>query len=519
MADDLNADKAMEALNHASTNFLYQALIAQPLKRPIDLMQAKALERVADQIDALERRSKLTAMQRKVVANQLENPLFLVQGPPGTGKSQTLAWAVLARTAVAASLGQGYRVAVSCKTHNAVNILLEAIAAKRPRLSSFATSLTRGLQTLQVFKLVNDDAEAVPDGVERLNPYSSSPRALEALLARPSVVIGGTPGGFYNLGRYRSRTKKVDWDQKPFELLVIDEASQMSIPESILASAFLKLDGTEIVVGDHRQMPPIIAHTWEEEQRRAASLHHPYLSLFESLLDRGFPRVGLDESFRLHETLAEFLHQNIYRRDGIHFHSKRKEVTGSNPATDPYVRSVMQPEYPIVVIEHGEMASQQYNPTELELIAPLIDLCANYLRLDGRNGIGVVVPHRAQKTLLRARFPDLAVLDSIDTVERFQGGERDVIIVSATASDPDYVLSEASFLLDLNRLNVALSRPRKKLIVIASRAVIELLTSDLEIFENAVIWKRLYYQWTPDLLWHGTRAGFPVTVRGHRAKS
>ena len=74
----------------------------------------------------------------------------------------------------------------------------------------------------------------------------------------------------------------------------------------------------------------------------------------------------------------------------------------------------------------------------------------------------------------------MAVHDSIDTVERFQGGERDVIIVSATASDPDYVLAEADFLLNLNRLNVALSRPRKKLIVVASRSVINLLVSDLD---------------------------------------
>jgi superfamily I DNA and/or RNA helicase len=109
------------------------------------------------------------------------------------------------------------------------------------------------------------------------------------------------------------------------------------------------------------------------------------------------------------------------------------------------------------------------------------------------------------------------VTESIDTVERFQGGERDVIIVSATASDPDYVLAEASFLLDLNRLNVAISRPRKKLIVVASRSVVDLLTSDLEIFDNAVIWKRLYYQYAADMLWQGRLNGVPVHLHGRRA--
>jgi superfamily I DNA and/or RNA helicase len=119
--------------------------------------------------------------------------------------------------------------------------------------------------------------------------------------------------------------------------------------------------------------------------------------------------------------------------------------------------------------------------------------------------------------MLRIQFPDLAVTDSIDTAERFQGGERDVIIVSATASDPDYVLAEAGFLLNLNRLNVALSRPRNKLIVVASRSVIDLLTSDLEVFENAVIWKRLYYQYAESVLWQGRLDGVNVVVRGKQA--
>jgi len=127
------------------------------------------------------------------------------------------------------------------------------------------------------------------------------------------------------------------------------------------------------------------------------------------------------------------------------------------------------------------------------------------------------VPHRAQKALLRAAFPELAAANAIDTVERFQGDERDVIIVSATASDSNYVRGEADFLLNLNRLNVAISRPRKKLIVIASRSVIDLLTSDLEVFEQGVIWKRLFHQVATGVLLEWNLEGAPVVVRGKRA--
>ena len=272
-----------------------------------------------------------------------------------------------------------------------------------------------------------------------------------------------------------------------------------------------------IVVGDHRQLPPIIAHPWKDEQKRSAIEERPYISLFESLNDRSFPCVKLDQSFRLHYEIAEFLRENIYSKDGINFFSKRKELIHQLPLIDQYVDNVLNPNYPIIVIEHTEHDSQQFNPLELELTAPLIDACVRHLSLDGRTGIGIVVPHRAQKALLRARYPDLADVNSIDTVERFQGDERDVIIVSATASDPDFVRYEADFLLNLNRLNVAISRPRKKLIVIASRSVIDLLVSDLEIFENAVIWKRLYHHYTPDLLYERDYNGFRVRVRGRKA--
>src|SRR5207244_10207896 len=91
------------------------------------------------------------------------------------------------------------------------------------------------------------------------------------------------------------------------------------------------------------------------------------------------------------------------------------------------------------------------------------------LHLDPQDGLGVVVPHRAQRAALKELFPDLAAAGAIDTVERFQGGERDLVVVSATASDPEFVLAEARFLLNPNRLNVALSRPRKKLILINRR--------------------------------------------------
>ncbi len=94
-------------------------------------------------------------------------------------------------------------------------------------------------------------------------------------------------------------------------------------------------------------------------------------------------------------------------------------------------------------------------------------VAGEHLGLDAKHGLGVVVPHRGQKFMLREMLPDYA--EAIDTVERFQGSERDLIIVSATVSDREYAAAESDFLLEPRRFTVAISRPKRKVIVIASR--------------------------------------------------
>ena len=138
--------------------------------------------------------------------------------------------------------------------------------------------------------------------------------------------------------------------------------------------------------------------------------------------------------------------------------------------------------------------------------------------------------HRAQRAALRQAFPQLCVFDqvsglvvrsAIDTVERFQGGERTVILVSATESDRAYLLESGEFLLDPRRLTVALSRAKRKMILVASRSVFNVFSADEETFENAQIWKNLLRNTCTELLWSGTLvwegAEVPVKVWGKRA--
>ena len=287
----------------------------------------------------------------------------------------------------------------------------------------------------------------------------------------------------------------------------------------MLAGAPLREEGQAIVVGDHRQMPPILTHDWKHEPRRGAQDANIYASTFESLRDRGFPIVGLDQSFRLHRDARRVPREPRLSR-GRGRLPLAAAPTCSRRATVSRVTSRRRssPSIPVVVIEHAEHDSLKRNDTEIAILAPIIEAARDRLGLDAEDGLGVVVPHRAQRAALKELFPDLAAAGAIDTVERFQGGERDLIVVSATASDPEFVLAEARFLLNPNRLNVAFSRPRKKLIVIGSTTIFRLVPPDMEVFESALLWKRLRYEFSAETLWEGEIAGVAVRVSGRRVE-
>lgn len=527
MVDDLNGDKLLEACRQAEHNSFYHLLSVAALSGELNRRQnlapelpAKARE-FAELVASIEGQFAPTAAQQAVIAGHFARKVFLVQGPPGTGKSHTLGWAALARMYAEQATGGTLRIAVSCQTHNAVNIVLQSIANKLKKLQG--TPAGDLLQDLAIYKIGDEsNSDQLPEGVAMLDTWVSRGQ-IARILSSKLVVIGATPGGLYKLMKQSSYNAPDSfWQQKPFDAVILDEASQMNLPQALLATSWLREDGQLIVVGDHRQMSPILAHAWDSEDRLNAVERQPYRSVFQYLLDQQFPRVALDESFRLHEAQAYFLQENIYRHDGINFHSRRKSLLAdcTDATMHPYLRAVLNPQYPVIVVQHAERASQQVNPTEANLIEPALEACFERLGLDGNEGVGVVVPHRAQRALLRARFPKLAEADAVDTVERYQGDEREVIIVSATASDPDYVLAEAEFLLNPNRLNVALSRPRKKLIVVASEVVFNFLSAELEIFEQAALWKRLLSKDCADeLLWAGEFAGTAVKVFGRRTSA
>jgi hypothetical protein len=459
-----------------------------------------------------------------------DDPVLLVQGPPGTGKSFASAFAILARMQGAMEAGIPCRVSVSCSTHAAVDVLLAKLVEEQGKLAilhgrepeRFATAFdprildVPKLRYLGAFDL--KEGKQPPPGCSAL--VGNDTQRVNQLMAHPYVVVGGTPSAIRKLGKHAAGVKKhgAIWD-----VCIIDEASQMTAPDALQATFGLKPDGQVIFVGDHRQMPPVVKHAWDQESEVTFDPYAMHRSIFDLIrLDRAStPTERFARSFRLHRDVAEYLRREIYRHDGITFHSELDPPYESAVLATPMVEAVLNGGHPMVVIVHDESGSQVRNEFEQRLIAEL------YKGFEGRRTsqndthttYGVVVPHRAQRSDLQERLVRVTgrdqVADDVDTVERFQGGEREVIIVSATESDPAYLRVAGDFLFDPRRLTVAISRAKQMLIVVASRSVFEFLPTDLEMLRDTSLWRNLLQDACRLPLWDGEVDGHRVQVFGN----
>jgi superfamily I DNA and/or RNA helicase len=135
-----------------------------------------------------------------------------------------------------------------------------------------------------------------------------------------------------------------------------------------------------------------------------------------------------------------------------------------------------------VLIVHDEAESFQSNLVEASIAEALV-------RNVQSNSVGVITPHNAQKGLLKNILAEGYENVRVDTVEKYQGGSADFIIISSTVSDPDYVRCESDFLLNLNRINVAISRMKKKLVIVASKSIFDFMPQDAKNYDKALLWR------------------------------
>ncbi len=510
LADDIISERAAECLNYTSSNTVY-CLLSNFLAGKKDTCKHDSLpkEQANNFLKWVESKRLPPKPEQKQFIERIfsSEQIVMLQGPPGTGKTDTLQLAVLAHVA-AHSAKSRCRVLMVAPTHKAIQEFVGKLA------DSWRNYCKQGgvdLGDLRIIRVLsNDVASAKPiDGVKYIN-YNENQNVIielknelnnQAKLDNSDktspLILCITPPGMYGLMK-KIGGGEPPWGEGFFDLLAVDEASMMRLPELILSGAFVNSSAQILVAGDHRQLPPIQAHDWRKEDRRTLEEMASFLSAQDFLrllrqedvgIDRikclchvEIPAERLCETHRCHTVVAEFLRNWVYYKDGIDFRSDQTGTLLPIKAATQGLEAVLKPENIFVLIVHDEMESFQSNLVEARITEALI---RNLQSVD----VGVVTPHNAQRGLVKNILTDGYDRLRVDTVERYQGGENDVIIISSTVSDPDYVRLESDFLLNLNRINVAISRMKKKIIVIASRSIFEFMPQNAKDYDAALLWR------------------------------
>lgn len=373
--------------------------------------------------------------QSQALANGYATDLaHLVQGPPGTGKTRVLA--TLARALVS----DGERVLISAFTHRAINNALNALVKQDPDIAAIK---------------VGQAARADDLRVKSYETFHESPLAGQ----KGGYIVGATP--------FAPQTKRLGGVE--FDTVIFDEASQITLPLAIMGM----LAGQKyIFFGDQKQLPPVLTTRLTGGAFRD--------SVFSHLAGQGFGDM-LTETYRLNDSLTQWPSEHFYGGSlvSVPAAAKRRLVYPTQPTR---LTNILAPDEPKVFWDLGHHNNTIYSYKEAYAV---VDLITALLECGfPAEEIGVVAPYWAQgrliRNLLRKYVPEKAIRRHIitDTVERMQGQERDLIILSLTTSNPGFAAAIGDFFFQPERLNVAITRPRKKLIIVGSRHVLKAPTAN-----------------------------------------
>ncbi len=446
--------------------------------------------------------------------------LSLIWGPPGTGKSRTLHATILGALLEAIAADRPLRVLITGPTYEAIDNVLLPLYSNLLGPGPFASPQVNTYRLRSETRPLGDN---IPVAIDL--PKTSYSTLLTSLRANQELLlVGGTPQQVYNLATADDGSPVCDL----FDLILIDEASQLDVATSTLVLAPAAANAALVVAGDPKQLPPI--HQ-AEAPINLENLVGPIFTYFS--LRHNLSSEVLEENYRSNAAIVEIAHIAEYP-PSLHAFSPDLEINLlQTPATtqpvgwpaslswSPRWASFLQSDRPALAFVYNEGRSSQWNQFEADstaaIAASLFGILGDQLAnerdpatgnvISATNtalsaddfwarGIGIVTPHRAQQALVTTRlqqaFPNhdpALIRRAVDTVERFQGQQRDIMLATFALGDPDAIGSEEEFLLSLNRFNVMASRARAKLIVLISRQVVDHLASDMDVIRQSGLLK------------------------------
>ncbi len=409
------------------------------------------------------------AIFRKLLAAE---DYFLLWGPPGTGKTS-----IMLRSLVAHLM-----------EHTTENILLLAYTNRA------VDEICESIERL---------GDHMRDEYFRIGSrYSTSPAFRDQLLRSKTAGINKRKDLIDIIKRHRIVVgtvssmvgKKELFELKTFDRVIIDEASQ--ILEPLLAGLLTRFPRF-VLIGDHKQLPAVVAQNKnftgiKDPELNALGLNSCSNSLFERLFMRAQEKnwhwvyAQLSHQGRMHQDIMSFPNEYFYGKSlhilprQIPVHTRQKEpLSFSEKMEFEKMGSLLCDQRTIFLktpaddLRHG----LKTNLFEAELVGQLVQY---YHKLYEKNKleihpttIGIITPYRAQIAQIRHTLQALGIDPAsltIDTVERYQGGARDIIIISLCTN----TLSQLASISSLSeegvdrKLNVALTRAREQLIVLGN---------------------------------------------------
>lgn len=393
---------------------------------------------------------------------------FLLVGPPGTGKTSRAL-----RAMVETFHGQGKQLLLLSYTNRAVDEICKTLSA-----------ITPDIDFIRIGSELACEAVYRPHLIENVLEPCATRRAVQERIARCRVFVG-------TVATLSSKTEL--FKLKTFDVAIVDEATQILEPQLLGLLCARSVAGGNaigkfILIGDHKQLPAVVLQASEqsevcEDTLRAIGLRNLKDSLFERLYRNACPRACdmLRRQGRMNEEVARFpseafyggllqpmglphQHGQLTLADGLQ-HSEWAGVLTRRVAFLPSV-----PEPP--------MQSAKINRSEARITASLA--AAVYCQYAAQDGfvpsgtLGVITPYRSQIALIKKELEaqGIPALNGVlvDTVERFQGSERDVIIYSFCVNRAYQMkflanLTEEDGVLIDRKLNVALTRARKQMFI------------------------------------------------------
>lgn len=404
----------------------------------------------------------------------------IIHGPPGTGKTTSVVEFI--RQAAAS----GQKVLACAPSNTAVDNLLERLAAAGSRVvrvghparvkedlrAHTLDALVAEHDNMRLVRELLREAESLyqkADRYTRAKPARGAKqdmrREARDLKAESRQLERQAINHVLDGAEVICATTAIDdlvLGDRRFDWVVVDEACQTTEPACWIP---LTRGDRILLAGDHCQLPPTVVSKDAAREGLARSMMQRLVETYGATITR-----QLDVQYRMHETIMRFSSGQFYADTLVADESVRGHLLSDLPG----VASSPLTDEPLTFIdtagadydEEAELdGSSRCNPAEgrlvLHKVAQLLEAGVP------PEEIAVIAPYAAQVRWLRERTPDPAL--EIDTVDGFQGREKEAVVISLVRSNRE---GEIGFLADTRRMNVALTRPRRKLIVIGDSATL-----------------------------------------------